>query len=62
MFDFQEELKKFSPSTDADLAAFELSGEEAADMQALLRLVMQDFPRATSSQFDQLGLEMEDIR
>ena len=62
MFDFQEELKKFSPSTDADLAAFELSGEETADMRALLRLVMQDLPRNSSSQFDHLGLEMEDVR
>lgn len=57
MFDFQEELKHFEPSTDADLAALELSGDEAADMQTLLRLVIHEAQRSSGTQFDQLGLE-----
>ena len=57
MFDFQEELKKFEPSTDADLVAFELNGTESADMQTLLKMVLLDVQRPSSAQFDQLGLE-----
>lgn len=60
MFDFQEELKKFEPSTDVNLTAVELSGEEAADMQTLLRMIVQDVERPARNQFDQLGLE--DVR
>ena len=57
MFDFQEELKKFKPSADADLPAEELAGDETADMRALLRILMQSGERETSRQFNQLGLE-----
>lgn len=57
MFDFQEELKKFEPSTDADLVAFELSGETAADMQSLLRMVIREAEKPDRNRFDQLGLE-----
>lgn len=38
MFDFQEELKNFKPSVDADLVAFDLKGEgggRSADTFAL---------------------------
>lgn len=40
MFDFNEELKKFEPSADADLSAVELKGEESADMLTILKTVM----------------------
>ena len=43
-----------------NLTAVELSGEEAADMQTLLRMIVQDAERPTRNQFDQLGLE--DVR
>ena len=60
MFDFQEELKNFKPSTDADLVALDLKGGEAADLQTLLRYMVQDERKNSSRQFDQLGLE--DVR
>ncbi len=60
MFDFQEELKNFKPSTDADLVALDLKGDEAADLQTLLRYMVQDERKNSSRQFDQLGLE--DVR
>ena len=40
-----------------NLTAVELSGEEAADMQTLLRMIVQDAERPARNQFDQLGLE-----
>ena len=60
MFAFQEELKNFKPSTDADLVALDLKGDEAADLQTLLRYMVQDERKNSSRQFDQLGLE--DVR
>ena len=57
MFDFQEELKNFKTSVDADLVAFDLKGEEAEDLQTLLRYMVQDVQKNSSKQFDQLGLE-----
>ena len=57
MFDFQEELKNFKPSVDADLVAFDLKGEETEDLQTLLRYMVQDVQKNSSKQFDQLGLE-----
>ena len=57
MFDFQEELKNFKPSVDADLVAVDLKGEEAEDLQTLLRYMVQDVQKNSSKQFDKLGLE-----
>ena len=48
MFDFQEELKNFKPSVDADLVAFDLKGEEAEDLQTLLRYMVQDVQKNSS--------------
>ena len=37
--------------------AFDLKGEEAEDLQTLLRYMVQDVQKNSSKQFDQLGLE-----
>lgn len=58
MFDFEEELKKYKPSLDADMAVLELSGDEPADMKTVLKMVMRSESSARSRKlYDQIELE-----
>ena len=61
MFNFAEELKRFTPSADADSDAAALSGDPMTDLKTLLadltRRSAADLPQDAADKFEQMGLE-----